>query len=203
MSAYRYPEALEELVEFLKTLPGVGRRGAERMAFAMREWPADKLRAFGAIVGTLPETVGACPECGCLAPKGGLCGVCSVSSRDRSQICVVENSTQIAAIENSGLFHGLYHALGGTLSPLEGRNAEDLNIESLLTRCQTGAVKEVILALSPDVEGRATAYYLAERLASSGAKVSALARGIPAGADISFANAATIAAALDGRAPLK
>ncbi len=199
----RYPRDIESIIELLTTLPGVGRRGAERMVFALLRWNPDKLKVFGALVGGLPDTVRKCVQCGNIT-DAELCVVCANSSRDASIICVVEEATQIPTIEKSSLFKGLYHVLGGRLSPLDGKGAEDLSIDHLLHRLADPAhpVREIILALSPDVEGRATAIYLADLLKEHVALVSTLAQGIPAGADITFANSATIAAAFSGRTSL-
>jgi len=198
----KYPDAIEELIIFLKKLPGVGRRGAERMALSMLEWDADKLALFGQIIGQLPQKIGRCPECGALAAAGELCLICRQANRDRAQICVVEDPSQIFAIEASNVFKGVYHCLGGKLSPLNGIDQSKLEIGTLLNKARSGAVKEIILALSSDVEGRATAVYLADLLKDCGVSTSQLAQGIPAGANLSYADGVTIAAALNGRIKL-
>ena len=137
-------------------------------------------------------------------PAGGvLCPICQSPKRDRSVICVVEDFTQLRTIESGGAYRGLYHILGGKLAPLEGRTAESLAIPSLLKRLADGSVKEVILALCPDVEGRATEVYLSGLLKEKGVRISRLAQGLPAGTDLSFADAATISAALSGRRPVE
>ena len=195
----KYPDPLKELVDFLKSLPGIGLKNAERLAFAMLKWPQDKLEAFGDSVKNLKSNVTPCPECGNLSSENELCTICSSTSRERSVICVVEESLQIYTIESGGLFKGLYHVLGGKLSPLSGKSAESLNIESLHKRVTEGNVAEVILALSPDVEGQATSVYISEILKDTNVKTTVLARGLPAGSDISYADSATIAAALSGR----
>ena len=195
----KYPDPLKELVDFLKSLPGIGLKNAERLAFAMLKWPQDKLEAFGDSVKNLKSNVTPCPECGNLSSENARCPICSSTSRERSVICVVEESLQIYTIESGGLFKGLYHVLGGKLSPLSGKSAESLNIESLHKRVTEGNVAEVILALSPDVEGQATSVYISEILKDTNVKTTVLARGLPAGSDISYADSATIAAALSGR----
>ncbi len=195
----QYPDQLNTLIEILTSLPGIGKRGAERMALAMLKWPPEKLAALGNIITGLPESVTFCPDCGNLASSGKQCPVCLTPGRERALICVVEDYTQINAIERSAFYRGLYHVLGGKLSPLSGRHIEDLNIESLLRRVAELEVKEVILALSPDVEGQATASYLSGILAEKQIKITRLAQGLPAGSDISYADAATIGAALKGR----
>ncbi|OGV39357.1 MAG: recombination protein RecR [Lentisphaerae bacterium GWF2_45_14] len=198
----KYPEPLKELVDFLKSLPGIGLKNAERLAFSMLKWPQDKLEAFGDSVKNLKSSVTSCPECGNLSSEGVLCSICVSASRDRSVICVIEESLQIYTIESGGLFKGVYHVLGGKLSPLSGRGAESLTTDLLHRRVSFGGVNEVILALSPDVEGQATSVYISEILKDTNVKVSVLARGLPAGSDISYADSATIAAAISGRKSL-
>lgn len=195
----QYPDQLNTLIEILTSLPGIGKRGAERMALAMLKWQPEKLAALGNIIAGLPESVTFCPDCGNLAAAGKQCPVCLAPGRDQTLVCVVEDYTQINAIERSAFYRGLYHVLGGKLSPLSGRHIEDLNIDSLLRRVEELEIKEVILALSPDVEGQATASYLSEILARKQIKITRLAQGLPAGSDISYADAATIGAALKGR----
>ena len=202
MSSDRYPEALQSLIEALKSFPGVGNRSAERMAFAMLKWQREKLEVVGDLISGLPDSVVACGICGNIASKDAKCAYCSDASRNGSTICVVEEVTQISGIERGGFYRGLYHVLGGRLAPLEGKRAEDLNIDSLCARVDTGAVEEVILALGQDVEGRATAIYLADLLKFKNVKITRLASGIPVGADLSYADSATIAAALNGRIAL-
>ena len=198
MSAY--PEYLEDLMDLLKSMPGVGRRAAERMALAMLHWAPEKIQTFGTMIHDLPERVGFCPECGSLALAGERCSICTAPERDQSTICVVEEPQQIFAIEKSGLYRGLYHVLGGRLSPINGINGEQLNLPSLLRRTAEGkGVREVILALSSDVEGRATTIYVAELLKQNPVKVSQPALGLPAGGNLSYADGATIRAALSGR----
>ena len=202
MSASDYPPLLEDLIAALKTLPGVGRRGAERLALAMLKWPPEKLQSLSEMIGGLFAGIGRCSECGAIAPAGELCAVCGAPGRDRSVLCVVEEPQQIFAIEKSGIYRGLYHVLGGRLSPLDGKNGENLSTEALLARAGSGECREVILALSADVEGRATAIYLAELLRKTAVRVSQPALGLPAGSNLSYADAATIGAALTGRREL-
>lgn len=195
----QYPAELSALIELLTSLPGIGKRGAERIALAMLKWQPEKLECLGALITSLPQDVTFCPDCGNLASAGQKCPVCLAPGRDRAVICVVEDFTQINAIERSAFYRGLYHVLGGKLSPLSGRHVEDLNIDSLLRRIDELEATEVILALSPDVEGQATASYLGSLLQGKPLKITRLAQGLPAGSDISYADAATIGAALKGR----
>ena len=197
MSNSYYPKELEELISILKELPGIGQRGAERMAFCMLKWPVGKLDFLGEKISNLHEKIKKCQICGNLC-ENDLCCVCKDPKRDSSIICILEDYTQIPPMEKSG-FKGVYHVLGGKLSPLENKGAETLSLKSLISRINSDKVTEVILALSQDVEGQATTIYIAGLLKDKNIKITTLARGIPAGADISFANSATIAAALDGR----
>ena len=202
-SSSNLPDELNELVALLRSFQGVGARSARRMAFAVLKWPEGKRRRFGELVASLDERVSWCPECGNIASSGSKCHFCADSARrDVSVVCVVEEFQQIEGIEDSGLFRGLYHVLGGRLAPLEGKGPESLNLDALVSRISRGVVSEVILALGEDVEGRATAAYVAEELSGFNVSVTKLARGLPAGGDIAYADSATIAAALDGRVSL-
>lgn len=197
-----YPETLEELMSSLRQLPGVGRRAAERMALAMLEWDQEELRLLGNIVSSLQEKVTRCPECAGLAENGGLCQVCLDTTRDNSTLCVVETMSQMLAVESGGHYRGKYLVLGGRISPLDGEDGSGLNFGLLEKQLRKGEIKEVILALSSDVEGRATGAFLAEELKKFQVRVSRPASGLPAGANLSYADGATIAAAFDGRISL-
>jgi len=199
----KFPAALDELTEYLKQLPGVGRRGAERMALAILEWDSGQLRDFGTALASLPETVGTCPQCGAVAAKGQLCDICSDPKRDVSQLCVVETMSQLFAVEKGNYFRGRYLVLGGRISPLDGEDGSNLRIDLLRERAALPETREVILALSSDVEGRATAAFLAELLAGLPVKLSRPALGLPAGANLSYADGATIAAAFSNRMDMK
>jgi len=195
----RYPDAMEGLIAALKQLPGIGRRGAERLALSLLEWEPEKLEFLGRLLATLPRTVEHCPVCGALADAGKLCAVCERPQRDAGLVCVVETMAQMMAIESSGNYSGRYHVLGGRISPMDAENGEGLNLPALLERAKSGEVREVILALSSDVEGRATAIYIAGLLKDAPVRITRPALGLPAGANLSFADGATITAALSGR----
>ncbi len=194
-----YPGDLEEAIEQIRRLPGVGRRSAERMALALLKWPVDNLRNFGRLLERLPESLVRCPVCGNLIGADEDCPICSDPGRDRSLICVVEDLAQLYTVEKSGSFRGLYHILGGKLSPLENRTEADLNIEALTSRIAVGGVKELIIALGSDVESRGTAYFLAEKYRGQVERVTVPAQGLPAGASLNYADGATITAALSHR----
>ncbi|MBR2631926.1 MAG: recombination protein RecR [Lentisphaeria bacterium] len=195
-----YPEAVDQLIDELRTLPGVGRRAAERMALALLERDDASLMTLGGIISAIPEKVWRCPECGVMTDKGETCEICSSPRRDRTLLCVVENMSQLLAVESSCQYNGTYLVLGGHISPIDDELGTKLNLEGLKSKASSGTVKEIILALSSDVEGRATAAFLAEMLAEyPDIRVSRPALGLPAGANLSYANAATIGAALRGR----
>lgn len=202
-SALKYPDTINELIEYLKLLPGIGRRGAERMALAMLSWDDAQLRSFGNIVAAIPETVGECPECGAVSDAGCKCSICSDPRRDSAQLCVVENMPQLIAVEKGGYYRGRYLVLGGRISPLDGEDGSSLRLDLLRQRAADQGIKEVILALSSDVEGRATAAFIAELLSDIPVKLTRPAQGLPAGANLSFADSATIAAAFSGRTDIQ
>jgi recombination protein RecR len=197
-----YPETLEELMSTLRRLPGVGRRAAERLALALLEWDQEELRHLGELFATLPEKVTRCPRCAGLAENHELCPVCRDNSRDKSTLCVVETMSQMLAVESGGSYRGRYLVLGGKISPLDGEDGSGLNFDLLEKILREGEVKEVILALSSDVEWRATAAFLAQQLQGFQIKITRPASGLPAGANLSYADGATIAAAFDGRISL-
>lgn len=191
-------DPLDRLVQRLLALPGIGRRSAQRIAFFLARSPAEEVRALAEIIAALPEAVRPCTCCGNLA-SGSLCPVCSNPRRDRSLICVVEQPDNLAAIERTGVFQGLYHVLGGAISPLRGVGPESLRIDSLIKRLEEGGIGEVILATNPTVEGEATAVYLAGRIASLGIPVTRPATGLPVGGELEFVDQLTLTRALEGR----
>ncbi len=194
-----YPEKLEELLFLLRNLPGIGRRGAERLAMALLEWNQEKLSDLGKSIADLKINVVNCPVCGALTGKGESCRWCSDPRRDEKLLCVVESALQIYSIEKSNSYSGRYFVLGGKLSPLNGIGPDELRVKELDTLLEDGGVEEVILALGNDVEGRATAAFLSDHLKSRQLKITRPAAGLPAGANLSYADGATIAAALSGR----
>lgn len=198
-----YPDAVEQVILFLKQLPGVGKRGSERLVLAMLEWEKADISAFSSALRKMAEDITPCPECGNCAEHGKLCPVCADPRRDISQLCVVENVSQLLAVEKGGAYRGRYLVLGGKLSPLDGENGENLNFPLLLERAALPDVKEVIVALSSDVEGRATTAYITELLKDHDVELSRPAQGLPAGANLSFADGATVAAAFSGRVTIK
>jgi len=203
MTNSKYPEILNNLIAAFKSFPGIGQRSAVRMAFATLKWSPEKQKAMGKLLMELDEKIAPCAQCGNISAPDEVCSYCSDMSRNHNVICVVEEVTQIASIEASGLFRGTYHVLGGKLAPLDGKGVDDLNLTSLLERVKSSEITEVILALGQDVEGQATSIYISDLIKEMDIKITRLARGLPAGSDIAYADSATIAAALSGRISLK
>ncbi len=202
MKALDYPPSLLELIAALKRMPGVGTRGAERLALWFLQSAQNEAHRLAAALSGAVESVGTCPECGFFAPQGERCAACNDVERDRALLCVVEQPTDVLPIERCGLFRGCYHCLGGKISPLDGVLPEDLAVERLLERVKARPGCEVILALSSDVEGEATALYLAEELSKLNCRCSRLAQGLPSGTSLAHTDALTLTQALLGRRAL-
>jgi len=193
-------ESLARLVTLLSRLPGVGRKTAGRLAFHILKINKEEAIELAEAIVTVKEKVGTCSVC-CNISETDPCPVCRDEKRDRSIICVVEEANDIVAIERAEDLNPLYHVLGGRLSPLDGIGPDDLNIKALLTRLD-GSVKEIIVATNPDVEGEATAMYLNKLIGPFGVKVTRIARGLPVGGDLEYADGVTISRALHGRQEL-
>ncbi len=190
--------ALEQLQRQLKQLPGIGYRSAERIALHLLVEKPARLPELVAALEAAARTVRRCATCGNLAEEEQ-CAICADERRRTGQLCVVENVQDLAAIERSNAHRGSYHVLHGKLSPIRGVAPEDLNLASLLQRIESGEVKELILALSNDVEGEATCHYLTERLPTSGVKVTRIGFGLPSGGGVLYADAVTLKSALEAR----
>lgn len=195
------PPSLNALITALSRLPGIGPRSAERIALHLVQAEPSEARRLAESIRLARERIQFCDPCGALTETSP-CAICSDASRDRSLLCVVERPVDVFNIEKSGVFRGLYHVLGGKISPLDGVEPEDLRIRELEERLKAGAVREVILALSTDVEGDATGYYLAKRLARPGLKISRIAYGLPVGSGLEYADELTLSRALEGRREL-
>jgi recombination protein RecR len=194
-----YPETIRALIQSFRRLPGIGPKSAERIAvWVLRQQPQAGGELAVALAQALQNTT-ACEDCGFFMEKSGLCTVCSQPGRDAKLLCVVEQPTDILPLERTGAFHGLYHALGGRISPLDNVGPEDLRLAPLLARIRRDSVAEVILAVSSDVEGEATANYLAQILKKNAVKVSRIAQGLPAGGGLEQADELTLFRALSGR----
>ena len=193
-----YPGPIRELVEQLRRMPGIGPRSAERIALWMVQTPDARAKDIAEAISQTAARIRPCQQCGFFA-ENDLCDICADPGRDRHALCVVERATDIIFLERTGTFSGLYHALGGRLSPLDRIGPEDLKLDGLLERVRRDRPDEVILALGADVEGEATASYVADLLSHEGCRVSRLAQGMPAGSGIENADDLTIARAFRGR----
>lgn len=194
-------KSLDELIEALSSLPGIGKKSAARLAFHLLKRPLDDAEEIAKRIVNARRNLKPCGVCGNLA-ESELCDICSDKSRDLSVICVVEEPSDVSAIESAGGFRGGYHVLGGALSPLDGIGPENLNIESLKRRIKEGA-KEIILATNPSTEGEATAAYISSILKNDSVRISRIARGLPAGGSLEFADKTTLARAMENRTPLE
>jgi recombination protein RecR len=194
-----YPsKMIEQAVEEISKLPGIGKKSALRLALHLLKRPeAQSLQLAHAVVQLRTETK-YCPQCHMIS-DGDLCGICASHKRDESIICVVEDLRDVLAIENTGQFMGLYHVLGGIISPLSGISPGDLTIETLVARVASGKVVEVILGLSPTMEGDTTAFYLTKKLKEFPVKLSTIARGIPIGGDLEYTDEITLGRSIVGR----
>lgn len=193
--------AIEELVAEFAKLPGIGRKTAQRLTYFLLKQPREESARLARVVAALGERVHPCSRCGDLT-EADPCAICSDPRRDAGQVCVVEEASDVAAIERAGEYRGLYHVLGGRLSPLDGVGPERLNIPALLARLGDGSVvREVIVATNPSVEGEATAHYLERTLRARAPDVgvSRLARGLPVGGELEYADGETIAQAFAAR----
>jgi len=196
-----YTDSLERLIAALGKLPGIGRRSAERIAFYVLDAEREEADALAQAVRDVKTKVGHCSECGGLA-EGDTCAICANPRRDRSRLCVVEKPKDVIRIEATAGYNGLYHVLGGLLSPAEGAGPETLDLAGLRRRVDEGEVEEVILALAPTADGDGTALCVAEHLAGAGVRVTRLARGLPTGASLDLANPGMLADALRDRQDL-
>jgi len=193
----RTPPPIQRLVAALRRLPGIGEKSATRLAFHLLSARAEDALELAKAIEDVKARVRFCRECGNLTEEE-LCEVCSDTRRDRSVICVVEQPVDVVSLERTHEFRGLYHVLGGALSPLDGVEPSDLRIGGLLARIETGGVDEVVLATNPTMTGEATAAYIADRLRGK-ARVTRLASGLPVGGDLEYADEVTLGRALAGR----
>jgi recombination protein RecR len=191
--------AIDDLATELSRLPGIGRKTALRLTYHLLRQSPDQTRRLATALLTLGERVRPCRRCFNLT-EDELCSVCRDPRRDPTVVCVVEQASDIGAIERAGEFRGVYHVLGGRLSPLDGVGPDDLTVEALVTRlAETPDVQEVIIATNPSLEGEATALYVQGQIAPRGVAVSRIARGLPVGGDLEYADGVTIAQALSAR----
>ena len=194
------PESIQSLINSLERLPGIGPKSASRLAFYLLRAPDEVSQDLSTALADLKAKTAFCQECFNITDAGHeRCEICESSRRDGSLICVVEEALDVLALERTGGFQGKYHVLQGVLSPIEGIGPDDLKIKQLISRVQSGGIMEVILATNPSMEGDATALYLRQHLEPLGVKVTRLARGLPVGGDLEYADQNTLLRALSGR----
>jgi recombination protein RecR len=193
-----YPEPVARLIEALQRLPGIGPKTAQRLTFFLLKRPADEVRELSAALVAVKERIVSCQSCFNVTDEDP-CRICADPRRDGRVLCVVEEPNDLLAMERTGEFRGRYHVLLGALSPLDGIGPDDIKVRELLARLDAGGIAEVILATNPNVEGEATALYLAKLLRPLGLRVTRIARGLPVGGDLEYADQVTLSKALEGR----
>jgi len=193
-----YTESIEKLIERLNKLPGIGRRSAERIVDYILKASAGDVKLLSEAISKVKEKVRLCSVCNNLS-ESDLCAICRDGRRQKSLLCIVENPTDVTAIEKAGGFNGVYHVLLGAISPLEGKGPQDLKINGLIARIKKDNVKEVIIATDPDTEGEVTALYLTELIKPTGIKLSRIGLGIPVGSNIEYTDTTTLSKALESR----
>jgi recombination protein RecR len=193
-----YPEPVARLIEALQRLPGIGPKTAQRLTFFLLKRPAEEVRELTESLKAVKERIVSCRICFNVTDEDP-CRICSDPRRDEHVLCVVEEPNDLLAMERTGEFRGRYHVLLGALSPLDGIGPDDIKVRELLGRLEAGRVTEVILATNPNVEGEATALYLAKLVRPLGIRVTRIARGLPVGGDLEYADQVTLSKALEGR----
>jgi len=195
---HKYPPALATLITYLKKLPGVGSKTAERFAFQFLEWSETELKEISCHLSALKKNIQYCKECHCIM-DGETCPFCSNMSRNQSQLCIISSAKDTFSLEETGVFRGLYQVIGGLLSPIEGKSPEFLNLIRLKKRVTELGIKEIIIALDSTLEGDTTAIFLKEQMQTWGLNVSRLAFGLPLGSSLDFVDGGTLARALTAR----
>ncbi|MBR4459614.1 MAG: recombination protein RecR [Clostridia bacterium] len=191
-------EPIQRMVNALSSLPGIGAKSAQRLAYHIVSLPQDEVRELAAALWQGRKAIRYCAVCGNYT-AGERCDICEQEERHNGQICVVRDPRDVAAMERMHEYRGLYHVLHGTLSPMDGVGPDDIRIRELLARLQDGTVTEVILATNPDIEGEATATYIARLIKPLGIRVTRIAHGVPVGADLEYADEVTLSKAMEGR----
>lgn len=199
--SYGYAKPLNVLIKELSALPGVGGKTAQRLAFHILSMDDAKAESLADAILTAKKEMKYCSVCGNLTDQEP-CSICSDDTRDRSVICIVETARDVFAMERLREYRGLYHVLHGTISPMDGRGPEDINLKSLIIRLQENDIEEVVIATNPSIEGEATAMYIARLIKPAGIRVSRIAHGIPVGGDIEYTDEVTLLKALEGRREL-
>ena len=197
-----YPESIKNLIESFKTLPGIGEKTAERLAFSILELEEDQIKLFSESLLNVKEKIKHCKKCNTLT-EDDLCFICSDNSRSNDLLCVVEDTKNVFLFEKMGVFSGKYHVLDGLISPLDGINPEDIGLNKLIDRIKEEKFKEIIFAFKPSIEGETTALYIKKILDGMGIKVTRLASGVPIGADMEYVDSLTLERALNDRKELE
>ena len=193
-----FPDCVKNLIDNLKTLPGVGNKSAERLAFSMIDFDKDKLSSFSNAILGVRDNITRCVVCGSVSEED-VCSICTNENRDRDILLVVEKPKDIYIFEKLGVFNGVYHVLDGLISPLDGIGPKDINISKLLERISSDNIKEIILALKPSIEGETTMQYIKQLLNNVDIKVTKIATGVPMGTDMEFIDSLTLEMAIDER----
>ena len=191
-------EPIQRLIEAFERLPGIGPKSASRLAFYLLRQPDDQVQDLADAIASLKENIVYCSRCQNLSLPAP-CAICSDPGRDQHLVCVVEDPLDVVAIERTGVYKGLYHVLHGVINPVEGVGPEDLRVQSLLERLEQEPIEEILIATNPNMEGEATAMYLARLLHPRGVRVTRLARGLPVGGALEYADEVTLSRALEGR----
>ena len=194
----KYPETIQNLIECFKKLPGIGEKTAERLALSLLDMGEEDTELFSKSLIDIKTKIVRCKECNNLS-EDDLCEICKNTNRNKKMMCVVEEPKNIILIEKLNIFDGYYHVLNGLISPADGINPEDLNIDKLLERVEKNKVEEIILALKPSIEGETTALYISKKLEGKKIKITKLAYGIPIGAEIDYVDSLTLEMALENR----
>ncbi len=190
--------AINSLIQELNKLPGIGPKSAQRLAFHLLRASEEQTNLLAEAIRSLKQKISLCSTCFNVT-ESDPCPICRNDKRDHSQICIVEQPQDILALEHTGIYHGLYHVLHGAISPTEGVGTDDIKIKELLSRLQNGSVKELILATNPNLEGEQTAMYLSRLISPLGIRVTRLARGLPFGTELEYADDVTLTSAIEGR----
>ena len=191
-------EAIDRLTLQLSRLPGIGKKTAQRLAFHIVGMPEEEVRDLASAIYNGKKKIHSCPVCGNLTDSE-ICSVCSDTTRSREVVCVVKDARDVNALERIREYNGLYHVLGGVISPMDGIGPDDIRIKELLARLGSGEIKEVVLATNPDVEGEATASYLSRLIKPMGVKVTRIAHGVPVGGELEYTDEITLMQAFNGR----
>lgn len=193
-----YPDSLNSLIESLKKLPTIGEKSAERLAFAIMDMDEDEIEMFSKSLKDVKSKIRKCNICGNITEKE-ICNICDNSSREKDVICVVEEAKNIISLEKIGSYNGKYHVLNGLISPMDGKGPDDIDIDSLIKRVKKESIKEVIMAISPTLEGETTTLYISKLLENMDVVVSKIAYGIPIGANMEYLDPMTLSMALSNR----